>query len=148
VAVWSGVVRTEEELNALAAANETFSSHAICIGEGFYLTWNPSRIDPTEMFNHSCSPNLGVKGQIIVVTRRAIRPGEELTFDYDTTETTPQPWRCRCGSSDCRGTIGGRGWDDPAFLRANRGFLAWHIEQRARRAGHLTDDTSDQGATC
>ncbi|MBY0112937.1 MAG: SET domain-containing protein-lysine N-methyltransferase [Phycisphaerales bacterium] len=146
--MWGGVVRTEDELQALASRDEKFSSHAICVGDGFYLTWDPSGVDATELFNHSCSPNLGVKGQIVVVTRRAIQPGEELTFDYDTTETTPQPWPCRCGSPACRGTIDGKGWDDPAFLRANRGYLAWHIEERARRAGHLPDDASDEGAPC
>ena len=60
-----------------------------------------------EIINHCCDPNLYswvYKGHILYMSRRAIRPGEELTIDYrfsDKTETV----RCRCGAHACRGTI-------------------------------------------
>jgi hypothetical protein len=83
VVVWGGVVPTDAELAVLAAVDPTVASHAVCIGEGFYITSSPSGTDPAEMFNHSCQPNVGVKGQIVVIARRDILSGEELTFDYD-----------------------------------------------------------------
>jgi uncharacterized protein len=60
-----------------------------------------------EIINHSCEPNLYtriVRGHILYMSKRAIRPGEELTVDYrfsDKLEEVP----CRCGSRACRGTI-------------------------------------------
>jgi len=60
-----------------------------------------------EFINHSCDPNLYakiVKGHILYFSKRAIAPGEELTVDYHfdkDAEIVP----CRCGSSNCRGTI-------------------------------------------
>jgi len=60
-----------------------------------------------EIINHSCDPNLFsciMKGHILYMSRRVIRPGEELTVDYrfsDKVDRVP----CRCGSQQCRGTI-------------------------------------------
>jgi uncharacterized protein len=60
-----------------------------------------------EIINHSCEPNLYtriVRSHILYMSKRTIRPGEELTVDYrfsDKLEAVP----CRCGSRDCRGTI-------------------------------------------
>ena len=60
-----------------------------------------------EIINHSCEPNLisrVMKGHVIYMSLRRIRPGEELTVDYNFTKqgyTT----RCSCGAKGCRGTI-------------------------------------------
>jgi SET domain-containing protein len=60
-----------------------------------------------EIINHSCDPNLYAcifKGHILYMSRRVIRPGEELTVDYrfsDDIGDVP----CRCGTATCRGTI-------------------------------------------
>jgi uncharacterized protein len=60
-----------------------------------------------EYINHSCEPNLAariLKGHILYVSRRDIRPGEELTVDYHFDKKV-QEVPCRCGSVKCRGTI-------------------------------------------
>jgi SET domain-containing protein len=60
-----------------------------------------------QYLNHCCEPNVVariVKGHILYVSLRKIRPGEELTLDYNfdkKVEKVP----CRCGSLKCRGTI-------------------------------------------
>lgn len=60
-----------------------------------------------ELINHSCTPNLYswvFKGHILYMSKRDIRPGEELTVDYhfsDKIDAVP----CQCGSAQCRGTI-------------------------------------------
>lgn len=60
-----------------------------------------------EYINHSCEPNLVariLKGHILYMSLRDIRPGEELTVDYHF-EKKVERVRCRCGSPRCRGTI-------------------------------------------
>lgn len=60
-----------------------------------------------EIINHSCEPNLAtriVRGHILYVSKRVIRPGEELTVDYRFSDKLERV-RCRCGSPGCRGTI-------------------------------------------
>ncbi len=60
-----------------------------------------------EIINHSCEPNLVsriVRGHILYVSLRVIKPGEELTVDYNfSNDTDRQP--CHCGAKNCRGTI-------------------------------------------
>lgn len=67
--------------------------------------------------NHSCTPNceaVDEDGRIYIEAIRAIRPGEELGYDYNITleeRHTPREkkrWPCLCGARDCRGTLLGR----------------------------------------
>ena len=60
-----------------------------------------------EYINHSCDPNLTsriVKGHILYVSLRDIRPGEELTIDYRFDKKVERVV-CKCGTAKCRGTI-------------------------------------------
>jgi uncharacterized protein len=64
--------------------------------------------------NHSCAPNceaVDEGGRIFIETCRAIRPGEELTYDYNLqldephTPAAKRRYGCRCGAHRCRGTL-------------------------------------------
>ncbi len=64
--------------------------------------------------NHSCDPNCEVTGEderIFIEARRTIRPGEELTYDYNIqlqerhTPAVKKRYSCLCGARTCRGTI-------------------------------------------
>lgn len=60
-----------------------------------------------EYINHSCEPNLSariIKGHILYMSLRDIKPGEELTIDYRFDRKVDKV-PCRCGSPKCRGTI-------------------------------------------
>src|SRR5215469_6870733 len=60
-----------------------------------------------EIINHSCDPNLYtiiLRGHILYMSKRVIRPGEELTVDYRFSDKL-EPVRCRCGAPQCRGVI-------------------------------------------
>jgi uncharacterized protein len=64
--------------------------------------------------NHACVPNCEadeVQGRIFIKTLRAIRPGEELFYDYGLvlderqTKALKKQFECRCGARKCRGTM-------------------------------------------
>ena len=57
--------------------------------------------EPFININHSCDPNLGIRGRGTLFALRSIRVGEELTFDYST--TMDELFLCRCGAKNCRG---------------------------------------------
>lgn len=60
-----------------------------------------------EYINHSCEPNLIariVRGHILYMSLREIRPGEELTVDYHFDKKVEKVI-CKCGTVSCRGTI-------------------------------------------
>jgi uncharacterized protein len=64
--------------------------------------------------NHSCAPNCEAvddDNRIYIETLRAIRPGEELSYNYGIeleerhTPELKRLYQCRCGARHCRGTI-------------------------------------------
>jgi uncharacterized protein len=60
-----------------------------------------------QFINHSCDPNLIariVRGHILYMSLRDIKPGEELTVDYHF-EKKVEKVVCKCGAAKCRGTI-------------------------------------------
>ena len=67
---------------------------------------------PARLINHSCNPNTGIKnnqfGAYNFIALVDISEGEEITWDYETTEyisiAVPQ---CLCNSSNCRGRLRG-----------------------------------------
>ena len=61
----------------------------------------------THYINHSCKPNAYMKtlyGHVLFFALHDIRPGEEITIDYESTLHSDRK-RCRCGAANCRGTI-------------------------------------------
>jgi SET domain-containing protein len=60
-----------------------------------------------EIINHCCDPNLRTsitRGHILYISKRAIRPGEELTVDYRFSDDVERV-KCSCGAKKCRGEI-------------------------------------------
>ena len=64
--------------------------------------------------NHACAANCEAEetdGRIFVKALRAIKPGEELNYDYGLvldgrhTPKVKKQFECRCGSKRCRGTM-------------------------------------------
>jgi SET domain-containing protein len=61
----------------------------------------------THYINHSCRPNSfmqTVRGHLLVLALRDIRPGEEITLDYVSSLHSDRK-RCTCSAPNCRGTI-------------------------------------------
>ena len=59
--------------------------------------------------NHACAPNSAIDFSTWeLTTRRTIRAGEEITYNYLTTEwDMASPFACGCGAAHCPGTIRG-----------------------------------------
>jgi len=82
-----------------------FVAYSYQVGEDLFLI--PLREDDlviTTYQNHSCDPNTWWADDFTLVARRAILPGEEVTFDYSTSESleNPEMPECYCNSAYCR----------------------------------------------
>lgn len=67
------------------------------------VSWNPARL-----LNHSCAPNCDAEfddGQIWIVSRRVIRAGEEITFNYGYDLVDYRQYPCNCRAPNCVGFI-------------------------------------------
>ena len=69
---------------------------------------DPFQYNPLRYLNHSCEPNVGIKGKVTFVALRNIKKGEHITLDYSITESDSY-WEldgiCACGAKTCRGKI-------------------------------------------
>ena len=80
--------------------------------------------------NHSCDPNIGVRGQIIFVAMRDIEAEEELTHDWATTDDDVYEIKCECTGANCRKVITGQDWRKKELQEKYRGFMSWHLQQK------------------
>ena len=65
--------------------------------------------NPARFLNHSCEPNCEAlqdeDNRIWITTKRDIRHGEELTFNYGYDLESYRDHTCRCGAARCVGFI-------------------------------------------
>jgi hypothetical protein len=77
--------------------------------------------------NHSCDPNLGVRGEITFVAMRDVRAGEELTHDWAMTDDDDYSVACNCGATDCRKTLTGKDWQRPDLQKRYSGYFSSYL---------------------
>lgn len=81
---------------------------------------------PAFNVNHSCDGNAVMAGPFLLIARRPIKKGEEITADYALWSCAPDyvsAWQCHCGSPLCRGKVTGNDWQDPVLqARYEGGF--------------------------
>jgi uncharacterized protein len=83
--------------------------------------------------NHSCEPNAGFAGNIVIIAMRDIESGEEITTDYALFDDSDGQMECRCGTPSCRGTISGRDWQIPELQRRYGSYFSWYLLEKIRR---------------
>src|SRR6478752_9555497 len=77
--------------------------------------------------NHSCDPNLGMRGEITFVAMRHIRAGEELTHDWAMTDDDDYSLKCNCDAPDCRKILTGKDWQHPDLQRRYAGYFSAYL---------------------
>jgi SET domain-containing protein len=80
--------------------------------------------------NHSCDPNLGLRGEITFVAMREIRAGEELTHDWAMTDDDDYSTECYCGASSCRKVLTGKDWQKPELQRKYAGYFSAYLARK------------------
>ena len=80
--------------------------------------------------NHSCAPNLGIRGEITFVAMRNIRTGEELTHDWAMTDGDDYSVECKCGVSNCRKILTGKDWQRPELQIRYAGYFSAYLARK------------------
>ena len=88
--------------------------YSVQIGAGLHLDTDCARDEDDLLarffwryLDHSCDPSVVIRERVVYALRD-IEPGESVTFDYNTTELDmAEPFRCRCGTARCVGTVRG-----------------------------------------
>ena len=130
VVVKGGYIMTKEERDRV---EERLGPAEIQIGDDLFIgPQSESERDGGMMhLNHSCDPNVGLRGEITFVAMRPIRSDEELTFDYAMTDDEPDiEMQCNCGSADCRQLVTGLDWKRPDLQHRYRGYFATYLQHK------------------
>jgi uncharacterized protein len=94
-----------------------------------------SEHDDAKYMNHSCDPTSWWRDDETMIARRDIQPGEEITYDYATTELdVPMDMMCRCGSAMCRGHVTNKDYLLPEWQRRFGDHLPMHMLKAIARA--------------
>lgn len=129
VVVFGGEVITRQQVLRLSAKH---LRSTIQVAEDLYLYSHHD--GPGDWVNHSCAPNAGLSGQIVLVALRDIEPGEEICFDYATCDgTSYDEFECSCGASDCRGRVTGDDWERAEVQARLRGAYSPYLMARSER---------------
>ena len=129
VAIKGGHIVSTANLRSLP---EHLRNSEIQIADGFHLAaLEEAEYEPVMLFlNHSCEPNVGFAGNIVLVAMRDISPGEELTTDYALFDDYDGSMECRCGRPSCRGVIGGRDWQRADLQRKYGSYFSSYLLSR------------------
>jgi SET domain-containing protein len=131
VAVKGGHVVNTATLRRLP---ERLQNSEIQIAEDLHLAaLSDEEYEPVMLFvNHSCDPNLGVMGNVVLASMRSVSPGEELTVDYCLFDGSGPSMPCRCGAPSCRGSVSGDDWSRPELAARYGGWFSSYLVERQR----------------
>src|SRR6516162_69652 len=87
--------------------------------------------------NHSCDPNLGVRGEITFVAMRDIRAGEELTHDWAMTDDDDYSVECKCSAANCRKILTGKDWQRQDLQKRYAGYFSAYLADKIARQAML-----------
>ena len=89
------------------------------------------------LVNHSCDPNVGMGGNVLLVSMRDIAAGEELTTDCALFLEDPGfAMACRFGTAACRGVVTGTDWMRADLRARYRGWFSWWLQQKIKQTQH------------
>ena len=119
---YKGKLLTNDEADELYGdGGETGHTFLFTLNEQYIIDGNQQG-NSARWINHSCAPNCRAvveestsgdprRDRVVIETIRAIKPGEELTYDYGIVLEVPHTarlkklWVCLCGSPKCTGTL-------------------------------------------
>lgn len=87
-------------------------------------------ISPLFYINHSCEPNAGIDGDLVIIALKDIEPGEEITIDYATIYLSEDRIICQCKSHNCRKSIHGTDILMPELQKKYNQYIASWIKRK------------------
>lgn len=143
-----GKLISHEESDRLYAGElETGHTFLFILNKKWVIDANQEGND-ARWINTSCEPNAlalvhehkgkdRTKDRVFIEALRAIKPGEEITYDYGIeldeppTKAELAAWTCRCGSPKCKGTM--LKWRKPRVAKRAKAAAKKRTRKAAKR---------------
>lgn len=119
---YKGLRRTHDEADALYGDSlDTGHTFLFTLNDDYLIDANVDG-NVARWINHSCAPNCQAvleedpkgdpqRDRVFIESLRDIKAGEELTYNYGIRLSVPhtaklkKQWACRCGATECTGTM-------------------------------------------
>lgn len=104
------------------------------VNDDFYIV--PSTKEEVEKdgsTNHSCEPNVGWVGDIQIIAMKDIKKGDEITADYGMYDTISEPFKCNCGSKNCRKIIKPDDWKIPELQKKYYEYFSPYLKEKIKK---------------
>ncbi len=137
ICVWGGHIITQKEFDTLQKRTfKNIDDYATKLADGFYLvSCKKGGLEDDDFFNHSCDPNAGINGHLMMVAMRGIKKGEEITYDYCMTDADyDYSFRCACGKKNCRGIITTSDWKKLSLQKKYKNYFSWYVQDKINRS--------------
>jgi len=136
LAIFGGYIKTIEEWENLP---KSFRDNGVQIEEDFVLV-APTKLglEDASYFNHSCEPNAGFNGQIILVAMQDIKNGKQVTFDYAMVLHKPKKgssykFECLCGVKNCRKFVTDNDWKIKKLQKKYNGYFQFYLQNKINK---------------
>jgi hypothetical protein len=134
--VFGGYVMTVEEESLLPGK---LGDNGVQIAKDLVIcSAQPNEWGGGNFLNHSCDPNAGFKGQIVLVAMRDIQKNEQITIDYamvlhKSSKGPAYRMKCLCGAASCRHLITENDWKIEALQVKYRGWFQPYLQEEIDR---------------
>lgn len=150
------LILNREQVECMSLENQDFWWH-FCYQVGDDAWMGPRSREvvarkKTFFTNHSCDPSTWFIDDITMIARRTIHPGDEITYDYSTTESYIDPEMetvvCRCGIEDCRGRINATDWQRPDLQERYGPHWMSYLQEKiqVQRWAQVRQERSDESS--
>jgi len=133
VGIKAGHIIERQEFDKRGGVSSKTGEATLQIADDFFLgPLNSKEIEDIMMsVNHSCSPNIGFMGNIIVVAMRDIKKGEELATDYVMHINYPKfNMKCLCNQKGCRKVITGQDWQNKKLQKKYGKYFSSYLRNK------------------
>jgi len=122
--------------------HDPLTNSAIQITDGLYLVeLSPEEYEPVMLFiNHSCEPNVGFAGNIVLVAMRDVTADGELTTDYALFDDYDGQMVCHCNTASCRRVIDGHDWRRRDLQHRYHGYFSWYLQREITETRSGTEE--------
>lgn len=129
--------------------NEIFSSGVINsyfpISDDCFLGATNKKEEDIKLYeNHSCNPNVGLRGEITFVAIRDINKDEELTTDYAFIDNEDYKFDCTCGLKNCRKIVTGYDWKIKGLQDKYYNYFAQYLKEKIDEERRLEAEKNEK----
>lgn len=130
VLISGGIVIQKKDLNNYQKLNGNLG---LQIDDNFYIAPISRKEIRNGGVNHSCDPNIGFDGDILLRAIKDIPKGEECTVDYCMCYTELQNFSCKCISKKCRKNITGNDWKNKDLQKKYRDYFINFLKSKIKK---------------